>query len=148
MKDWKTGSCNSYETKNVNQQHDQRRGLKPDFGQQPKQQKFLPLSQLRLDPWKSLTHSISLLSCGCQGHFAGQTGSGFIPSLNSLLLTAYSHPCTEKVMTHVLFSQLVAETNWALKLLLSLKCKAATQSDNAMILSKGANKNQSSAFWE
>lgn len=138
----KTGSWSSNETKSVNQQQDQRKGLIPGFRRQPKQQKLLPLPQLSLDPWKSLTSLISsLLWGGRQGHWARQKGSGFIPSLNTLLLAVCSCPCAGKVMTHVLFSQLVAGTNWAPRLLLSLKHKAAKQSDNVVILSKGANKN-------
>lgn len=79
---------------------------------------------------------------------ARQKGSGFIPGLNTLLLALCSSPCTGKVMLHVIFSRLVDETNWALRLLLCLKCKTEIESENMAGLSKSTNKNYASDFLE
>lgn len=93
---------------------------------------FLP----KLYSWKSWTPLISsLLWGGSWGHMVRQKGSEFIPTLNTLSLDLCSPPCTGKVVVCVLFSHLVDETNWALRLLLCLKWKTEIQSENMMYFS-------------
>lgn len=79
---------------------------------------------------------------------ARQKDSEFIPGLNTSPLDLCSPLCTGKVMVCVLFSHLVDETSWALRLLLRLKCKIQMQSENMVGLRKAINKNYPSNFLE